>query len=338
MLPVNEWDRIEQKSISSCIPVKGMIELTYACNFNCVYCYLGAKRKRKEFLNRSQCSTLFQNLREAGTLVLTFTGGEIFLNSDLFDILRDARSQRFAVRIFTNGSCIGTSEAHELKTISPLSVDVSLYGASSDTYEAVTGDGRHFDMTVQGLQNLRKAEIPTVLKIVANRLNIDELPRMKQLAEDMGMDTAISPLLTPDDCGDARPCDFMLDEQALGSYFRIYGKKPAEIERRPDEIVCNSGRNAFVISPRGEVFPCIQIRKSAGNVFTSDFKTIWNDDPAPILTTIRSLRFRDFRECSSCSFASSCFFCPGLALLESGSLTGKNLTACRFTRIRRGHC
>lgn len=312
-----------------------MIELNYACNFDCVYCYLGTKREQKECLNLSQCTTLFKSLREAGTLVLTFTGGEVFLNSDLFDILREARSQRFAVRIFTNGSLIGISEARELKKISPLSVDVSLYGASGDTYEAVTGNGKHFDMTVNGLQNLRRAEIPVVLKIVVNRLNMHELPRMERLAEDMGMDTSVSPLITPDDCGNFTPCHYMLDEQGLESYFETYGKKPVQFERKPDEIVCNSGRNAFVISPAGEVFPCIQIRRSAGNVFTSGFRTIWNDAPAPILKTIRNLRFRDFRECSSCSSAPFCFFCPGLALLESESLTGKNLTACRFTLIKR---
>lgn len=329
------WRRIEQKAVHSNIPVKGIIELTYTCNFSCVYCYLGDKRKKEVFLDRARCRTLFSELRKAGTLVLTFTGGEPFRSRDFIGILEDARSRRFAVRVFTNGSLIGPSEAAALKAVSPLSVDVSLYGASPDTYSGITGNGGHFDMTMRGLDCLKNEGIPVILKIVANRLNIQEMAQMKKYADDMGFEAVVTPLLTPDDCGDFSPCNYMLDEEALESYFRKYGKQPNRIERDPDGIVCTSGRNAFVISPEGDVFPCIQIRQSLGNVFTTPFRTIWNDSPAPLLRNIRELRFRDFSECYSCDSAPYCFFCPGLALLETGALTGKNLTACRFTEIRK---
>ncbi|MFC1479803.1 radical SAM/SPASM domain-containing protein [Planctomycetota bacterium] len=332
---MDKWDLIEADSIRSNIPIKGIIELNYTCNFRCVFCYLGNKRTDSGFLDRDRCRILFRELRKAGTLVLTFTGGEPFLNSDFIPILEDARSERFAVRIFTNGSLIGPAEAKALKGIHPLSVDVSLYGASEDTYSAVTGDREHFGMTVQGLESLRDAKVDVIIKMVANRLNIHELETMKQLAHDMGFKTAVTPLLTPDDCGDFSPCNFIMEEDDLASYFEKHGRKPGKIGRGPDEIICTSGRNAFVISPEGDVYPCIQIRQSVGNVFSSSFKSIWKDNPHPLLDMIRNLTFGDFKECCSCPSAHYCFFCPGLALLESGSLTGKNLTACRFTEIKR---
>jgi len=177
--------------------------------------------------------------------------------------------------------------------------------------------------------------VNVIVKIVANKMNIHELEAMEQFALDKGFDSAITPLLTPDDCGDFSPCQFMLEEEDLAAYFKKHGTEPGKLERKPDDIICTSGRNSFVISPEGDVFPCIQIRQCVGNVFNSDFRSIWNDNPHPLLKTIRKLTYNDFVECCVCPDTHYCFFCPGLALLEAGSITGKNLTACRFTAIKR---
>jgi len=329
------WRLIEEKTIRECIPVKGIVEVCWTCNFACVYCYLGEKRKDASRLAPGEWRKIFRSFRDAGTLVLTFTGGEPFLYPGFLSLLEEARAARLAVRVFTNGSLVGREEARRLKAVRPLSVDVSLYGMSEETYAAVTGGAHHFEMTMQGLEHLAAHGLPVVIKVVVNRLNRHEVPRMREWAREMGFDAVLTPLITPTDCGDTSPCAYMLEDEELARYFAEYGSKPRRLERRRDDIPCTSGRNGFVVSPVGEVYPCIQIRVPVGNVRDRSFADIWLDHPAPLLRRIRDLRFGDFTGCVSCPHAPFCFFCPGLALLESGSLTGKNLTACRFTAIRR---
>ena len=70
---MNPWEALEKKSVTDNIPIRGIVELTYQCNFSCVFCYLGDKRQEQQRLTLEQCETVFDRLRAAGALVLTFT-------------------------------------------------------------------------------------------------------------------------------------------------------------------------------------------------------------------------------------------------------------------------
>ena len=50
---------------------------------------------------------------------------------------------------------------------------------------------------------------------------------------------------------------------------------------------------------------------------------------------LRSLHMFDRKECRNCQFISYCFICPGIALLEKGSLLSKLPEACRQAKIRK---
>ena len=50
---------------------------------------------------------------------------------------------------------------------------------------------------------------------------------------------------------------------------------------------------------------------------------------------LRSLRMIDRKDCWKCKLISYCFFCPGIALLECGSLSAKLPEACRLARVRK---
>jgi len=96
-------------------PISGTIEITRRCNFSCIHCYNNLAPNdpdalRRE-LNPAEYRRLFDELVEAGTLWLLFTGGEVFLRPDFMEIYRDAKDRGFLITVFTNGSGITESIA-----------------------------------------------------------------------------------------------------------------------------------------------------------------------------------------------------------------------------------
>jgi len=332
---MSSWDDIERKSLVKNIPLRAMIEMTYACNFQCTYCYLDEKRKSPVRLTREACSVIFKKLRAAGCLAVTFTGGELFLLDDMLDILTDARNNRFAVRLFTNGSMITPEVVKALKVIQPLSVDVSLYGASEASYRQVTGKSNYFRRVVDNIKLLTDAGVATVIKIVVNKTNYSEIDAMLALATSLGCEPVVTPLITPSDCGDRSPCSQMLDDEALLEYFKRHAPPQQQPAVDPEGIICTTGRNALVISPTGDVFPCIQVREVIGNILSDDLQDIWHAHPHPLLEELRALHPVDMDGCNGCQSAQYCFTCPGLNKIAGGTFISKDPATCRIADIRK---
>ena len=78
-------------------------------------------------------------LREAGCLFLSLTGGEVLSHPDLFRFLDRARELNLAVQLLTNGTLLRPGMAKRLASYSNLmGVSVSLYGATADVHDGIT--------------------------------------------------------------------------------------------------------------------------------------------------------------------------------------------------------
>ena len=64
------------------------------CNERCVHCYRVVEDRQE--LTTAEVKALLADLARAGTLYLTFSGGEVFLRRDLFELI--ARGQAPALR------------------------------------------------------------------------------------------------------------------------------------------------------------------------------------------------------------------------------------------------
>src|SRR5262245_48139106 len=82
-----------------------MLELTYRCNLDCVYCYndLGA---RGTPLSVGQYLAMLDELAQMRVLHLVLTGGEPLAHPDFFAIGGRARELGFCVRVKSNGHAL----------------------------------------------------------------------------------------------------------------------------------------------------------------------------------------------------------------------------------------
>src|SRR3954469_17459740 len=119
-------------------PMQCLFELTPTCNLRCHFCYVALDPYAGPYLSTEQVCRVLDVLERAGVLFLTLTGGEIFSRRDFAEIYRHAKSKGFLVSLFTNATMVTEKIAQQLRDDPPFSIEVSLYGADAEHYEATT--------------------------------------------------------------------------------------------------------------------------------------------------------------------------------------------------------
>lgn len=258
-------------------PLNAHLELTRRCTCRCSFCY-NAPRLEAAPLSAPEWTDVLDSLRELGTLVVTFTGGEPLCHGAFFEIARAARHRFFAVRILTNGTLVDEAAADAIADMSPLSVELSLHGASAASHDAATRTDGSFDRLLVAVDLLRRRSVRLVLKTPLTCRNEAEVEDIIALAATLALPLNVDPRLTPRDDGDPAPLAFAASDGAVRACLeRARGGEP----RPPQEGACGAGRSRVAVDPEGNVFPCLQWRTAPlGNVREGSLVEIWRSSPA----------------------------------------------------------
>ena len=336
------YQRLSIRAVKKKIPLQCVFEITYQCNLHCVHCYLAGRPPRKE-LKLKNIFQILDELAQAGCLWLVLTGGEILLHKDFFKIAAYARQKNFNLILLTNGTLITKAVADKLQTLKPC-VDISLYGFK-ETHDKITGVPGSFEKTLKGIELLLERGVRVSTKAVVMHENIDEVWRLRDFLEVLGVNVSISPdalLISPRDNGGLEPLKYRVkDQRKLQEYFaesarrlKETGKKFKLITEKGKDKLCGTGLSACSISPYGELNPCVQIKLQKDNsLLERSFADIWRNHGE--ISLLRSLTVADKKDCFRCKFIGYCFRCPGIAKLERGSYTAKIPEACRLAKIQK---
>jgi radical SAM protein with 4Fe4S-binding SPASM domain len=147
------------------------IELTERCNNNCLHCSINLPADDSSAQGRELTTNVLKNiLTEAsslGALSVRFTGGEPLLREDFAELYTFARCLGLKVLIFTNARLIRSDLARLLAIIPPLEkIEVSVYGMSRASYEAVSRARGSFDEFREGVELFLQHRIPFIVKSV----------------------------------------------------------------------------------------------------------------------------------------------------------------------------
>jgi radical SAM protein with 4Fe4S-binding SPASM domain len=90
---------------------------------------------------------------------------------------------------------------------------------------------------------------------------------------------------------------------------------------RNDTLVqanCGTGRSTVALDPYGNIYPCVQWRRSAGLITeVQDLRALWKE--SPVLNEVRRIALEipktTLKTCESGEF---CSFCPGVAEVQTG--------------------
>jgi radical SAM protein with 4Fe4S-binding SPASM domain len=320
-------------------PVGAMIEITHRCHLACVHCYLEDNHawgdKARE-LTTAEIIDIIDQLRAAGCMFLTITGGEVFLRPDLLPILRHARGRGLAVVLFTTGTLLTPEHVDELARLHLRRVELSLYSADAQVHDAITQrDGSHVK-TMGALHALLARRIPVVIKCPLMRSNFESYEGLKTLSRELGISLKIDSSITPMNDGDLRPTRERLTQTQLVAFYskpelREFGQVDRRLPRAEDSI-CGIGKRGCVIGPFGDVHTCMGFKPAIGNLRERSFAEIWRD--TGVLYQLRRASAANVDVCGSCEKFSYCNRCAGTALAEDGSFDGPSSWSCHLAAAK----
>ena len=343
-----------QESEAKRLPLEGMIELTRLCSLKCTHCYIGDSRwiKSPDELSTAQMKELLDVLAAKGTLWLCFTGGEAMIRKDFRELWLYAKQKGFILSLFTNATLIDESMAEFLFQNPPLVVEVSIYGATEEIYEAVTLVKGSYKRFMRGVQNLRKAGLPWKMKTVLIKENAVEFEAMKRLAVEWEVafkfDSNINASIGVGRTGGKAPCASRVEhEESLRAELAdmknvtdLRDTVAADAARSPDAVrvenlySCGAGQNTFYINADANLQMCVltghrghDLKK--GNSIAKAFDSGWDQ-----FAEARRVKRLPNSPCGTCDIATLCENCPGFSHLENGNEQGVVDYLCRSTHLK----
>lgn len=311
--------RLKRAALERAQPLSASLELTYRCNWRCVFCY-NPRHHDLRGLSATEWLAVLDELRALGTLYVALTGGEPLAHPGFLEVARGVRERAFALRILTNGALVTDRLAAEIAALRPLAVELSLHGARAGTHDRATATPGSFDAMLKGLDRLLARGVAVVLKTPLTRLNEAELDEMRKIATGRGVPWRVDAALTPRDDGDPGPLAFRASTRAVEQMFHLLreaGQLPRE-ERAEGGTNCGLGRTTMAVDPEGSVFPCMQWRRSPlGNVRETPLREIWAGS-LERRAAAQAAQAANGRMLEAGGALASFPFCPALALQRTG--------------------
>lgn len=344
-LSLDEWgDALIKPLGNKRYPLGCTLELTDRCNLACVHCYInrsaGDKAAQAAELTTAQILSILDTIADAGCLFLLLTGGEVLLRPDFAEIYRHARQRGMLVNIFTNGTLVTPEIADVLAESRPQAVEITLYGATAETHDAVTRVPGSFERCRRGIDLLLERRLPLSLKTVLLTINRHELAAMQALADQLGVEFRYDGMLWPRVDGGQQPYAYRLSVQEMLELDRAdpqrqrdwdeVGERFSGLLIRSDMVyTCGAGHRTYHIDSMGRMCICTMSRYPSFDLQSMGFQEAWERVGA-----LRLQRRRMETECRTCKVGGLCSQCPGWSRAVHGDDETPVEYVCELGRLR----
>lgn len=345
---------LHAKAVKYGVPLAGTFELTPRCNFNCKMCYVhmsekeqtaqGAELRTEEWLEIARCA------RKEGMLFLLLTGGEPLLRSDFKYLFSELKKMGFMISINSNASLIDGEWIEFFKKEPPFRFNITLYGASEETYGALCGN-RSFERVYENIKMLKEIGIGVKINVSLTPYNACDLEKLHMLSQGLEAPAQATTYMFPPvrrDEGkigendrfsalEAARCGVMWDKLRFDA--ETFEKRAETMEKgmktergdacegTPGEkISCRAGKSTFWINWKGEMTPCGMMNNPAVSVRDEGFSEAWRK------TRESTEEIRLPSECRTCDVRHACHVCAAMCQTETGRFDGKPEYICEMTR------
>jgi heme b synthase len=324
-------------------------ETTRNCNLNCVHCRAAATRgPYSGELDTPAALRLLDQIAVVGKPIVILTGGEPLLRPDIFDIASHGTSLGLRMVMAPNGTLITESIARKMVEVGIKRISISLDGASAARHDRFRGVEGAYEGALQGIAMAKKAGLEFQINTTITRTNLEEIPKIHQLAIDLGAVAHHIFLLVPTGRGKyivdqeisaieyEKTLNWFYDQQdksplqlkatCAPHYYRILrqrakaeGKTVTPQTHGLDAVTrgCLGGIGFCFISHRGIVQPCGFLNVNSGDVTKDSFADIWHKSE-----TFQSLRqYNDLKgKCGACEYRKFCGGCRARAFEATGDM------------------
>ena len=180
--------RLWAKAGAERIPLTGAFELLPICNFACKMCYVRKSRAEVEkaggLMDGKRWLEIAKDAAKCGLLFPLLTGGEPFLYEDFQEVFAGMQDLGMQVSINSNASLIDQNMARWLGRHTPTRINITLYGASEETYQKLCGNGESFLKVKNAVRWLKQYGVPIKLNASITPQNVQDLESMISYAKE----------------------------------------------------------------------------------------------------------------------------------------------------------
>ncbi len=331
------------------LPLQVTLEVTRRCPLECLHCYnnlpmADTDARRRELSKEEYCQVL-DELADMGCFWILFTGGEVFARKDFLEIYTYAKKKGFLITLFTNGTIMTEEIADYLAEWPPFAIEITLYGRTRETYEALTATPGSYDRCLRGITLLKERGLPLKLKTVATSINKHEVVAMRQFAEeDLGVEFKVDGQINPRiDCSQSPLAVRLTPEEVvaldmsmpkgMSEYLRL-AKHDIEtplVRSRADSVYfCGGGMNSFAINAYGEIGICVISQQETFDIRAGGVKKVWDG----LLKDLRKQKRSRMTKCVECRIQSICGMCPANGEMENGDRESPVEFLCHVAHLR----
>ncbi len=304
---------------------------------------MGDLAARNRELTKEEYSAILTELADMGVIWLLFTGGEIFARKDFLEIYTCAKEKGFLITLFTNGILINEKIADYLQEFPPFAIEITLYGQTKETYEALTQMPGSYERCMRGIRLLLDRGLPLKLKTVGTSLNKHEVLGMKAFAEqELGVEFKFDSLINPRiDCSQA-PLAVRLSPEEVVTLDLYWPQVAAEHRKNLEQgmrsvadpvdtvYTCGGGLKAFAIDPYGHMSICVISHQDTYDIRKGSLHEGWEQ----FLLKVRQRKRRQLSKCTGCKIKSVCGMCPANGELENHDPESPVEFLCEVAHLR----
>lgn len=339
------------------MPVSGTFELTPRCNLDCRMCYIRMTEAEQASLGRELTTeewlTVGRQAVDAGMIYLLLTGGEPMLRSDFTTIYSEMVKMGVMVSVNTNGTRITPEVLECFRKHPPEAVNVTLYGASPETYGGLCGVSGGYQRAFAGVRALVSAGIRVIINTTFTALNQGDMEAIAAFAKEVGVpirtaaytfppvrnrheDSRVA--LTPEEQGRLNARFEYLTNTAERRALRAAllrrileeeaARVPSPLAERGRPTACMAGRGMFWMAWNGEMYPCgmlsdYAVKPSEGGM---DFADMWRQ------THTRTEVIYLPAACTECALRRVCPSCAAVTQSNHGDTARLVEGMCTYTK------
>ncbi len=333
-------------------------ELTRSCPLRCVHCRAaaGSGPFPGEF-STAEALRFLDNVASFAKPILILTGGEPMLRPDFLDIARAAAERGLHPVAAPCGALVTEDACRQMKDAGIERISLSIDGATAESHDAFRGVPGAFAQVLAAARAARATGLPFQINTTVTRRNVHDLPRLLELALELGAVGFHPFLLVPTGRASAMAAEEIppgeyervlawlaghkdtpgldLKPTCAPHYNRIVRQGGGSVRRghgagvsthsaghRPAAIGCLGGQGFAFVSHVGVVQICGFLDAPAGDLRANgfDFHAIWRD--APLFRAMRHRAGYNGR-CGVCDYRGVCGGCRARAFAMTGDYLGE---------------
>ncbi len=340
-------------------------EITRRCNLKCVHCRSSSVLEAGDHPDFSfeQAKAILDDIASYASPVVVLSGGEPLLRPDVFDIARYGTDKGLRICMATNGTLVTDAACYNIKKAGIRMVSLSLDGARAETHDNFRNQIGAFAGTMNAIRLFKEHGIPFLINSSFTVRNKDEIPEIYRLVKELGATAWYMFMIVPTGRGEdiveelipeklydeilewhyqveKEETELLMRPTCAPHYYRIVRQKAKEegdsFKRRNLQFStggskgCLAGQLICLIDVEGEIQPCSYFPKSAGNIFTTSFKDIWEKSEL-------FLQLRDFKgykdNCGQCEYLNVCGGCRARSYAMTGDFLAQE-PFCSYVPVK----